>query len=82
LILRESFAVPSDRACVLGNIPRCAAITLIIERAVVCPAGFLTRGVKSDVRDVYAGSERNAEGLDRAVEVLVVQRVFIMPNAS
>ena len=82
LILRKSFRVPSDRACVLRNSPRRAAITLIVERAVVWPAGFLTGGVKTDVRDVYSGSERHAEGLDGAVEVLVVQRVFIVPNAS
>ena len=82
LILRKSFRVPSDRACVLRNIPRSAAVTLIVECAVVCPAGFLTRGVKPDVRDVYSGWERHAEGLDRAVEVLVVQRVFIVPNTS
>ena len=82
LILRKSFRVPSDRASILHNSPRSAAITLIVERAVVCPAGFLTRGVKPDVRDVYSGCERHAEGLDRAVEVLVVQRVFIVPNTS
>jgi len=82
LILRKSLRVPSDRACVLRNIPRCAAITLIVKRAVIRPAGFLTRGVKPDVRDDYSGSERHAERLDRAVEVLVVQRVFIVPDAS
>ena len=82
MILRKSFRVPSNRACILRNIPRCAAITLIVERAVICPAGFLTWGVKPDVRDVYSGSERHVEGLDRAVEVLVVQRVFIVPDAS
>ena len=82
LILRKRFRVPSDRASILHNSPRSATITLIVERAVVWPAGFLTGGVKTDVRDVYSGSERHAEGLDGAVEVLVVQRVFIVPNAS
>ena len=82
LILRNSFRAPSDRASVLNNSPRSAAIALIAERAVVCPAGFLTRGVKPDVRDVYSRCERHAEGLNRAVEVLVVQRVLIVPDAS
>ena len=82
LILRQSFRVPSDRGSVLHNSPGSAAITLVVERAVVCPAGFLTRCVKRDVRDVYAGCEWHAEGLDPAVEVLVVQRVFIMPHTS
>ena len=78
----QSFRVPVIEARVLSNSPRSAAVTLIVERAVVCPAGFLTRGVKPDVDDVYSGSERHAEGLDRAVEVLVIQRVFIVPDAS
>ena len=43
---------------------------------------MLRRCVKADVRDVYSGSNRHAERLDGAIEVLVVQRVFIMPDAS
>jgi hypothetical protein len=82
LILRKSFRVPGDGACVLSNIPRRAAESRISLGAVICPTGFLTRGVKPDVRDVYSGSDRYAERLDRAIEVLVVQRVFIVPNAS
>ena len=38
--------------------------------------------MKPDVADVHSGSERHAEGLDSAIEVLVIQRVFIVPNAS
>ena len=82
LILRKSFRVPSDRASVLHNSPRHAAVTLIVEGAIVCPGGLLARRMKPNVRDVYSGSQRHAEGLDRAVEVLVVQRVFIVPDAS
>ena len=54
LILRKSFRVPCDGACVLGNIPRCAAISLIVKRAIICPARMLNRRMKSDVRDVYS----------------------------
>ena len=82
LILRKRFRAPCDRACVLGNIPRCAAISLAVKRAIICPTGLLNRRVKSDVRDVYSGSERHAERLDRAIEVLVIERVFIVPDAS
>ena len=32
--------------------------------------------------DVYSGSNRHAERLDRAIEVLVVERVFIVPDAG
>ena len=43
---------------------------------------MLNRRMKSDVRDVYSGSNRHAERLDGAIEVLVVERVFIVPDAS
>ena len=58
LILRKSLRVPGDRARVLGNIPWRAAISQVIERAVICPAGLLNRRMKSDVRDVYSWSNR------------------------
>ena len=43
LILRKSFRAPRDRACVLGNSPRSAAIALVIERAIIRPTGLLDR---------------------------------------
>src|SRR6476661_7118049 len=43
---------------------------------------MLRRSVKADVRDVYSGSNRHAERLDRAIEVLVIECVFIVPDAS
>src|SRR6476646_2691165 len=43
---------------------------------------MLRRSVKADVRDVHSGSKRHAERLDRAIEVLVIERVFIVPDAS
>ena len=43
---------------------------------------MLNRRVKADVRDVYSGRDRHAERLDRAIEVLVIERVFIVPDAS
>ena len=82
LILRKRFRVPGDRACVLGNIPRSAAISQVIKRAIICPAGMLDRRVKADVGDVYSGCEGHAERLDRAIEVLVVESVFVVPDAS
>ena len=82
LILRKSFRAPRDRACVLGNIPRSAAISLIIERAIIRPTRLLDRRVKADVGDAYSRPNRHGERLDRAIEVLVVQRVFIVPDAS
>ncbi len=82
LVLRKSFAVPCQRIGTLGRIPRCAAISLIILRAIVCPARLLRRGVKSEVGHVDSGSQRHTEGLDGAIEVFVIERVLIMPDTS
>ena len=78
LILSKSFRAPGDRACVLGNIPRGTAISRISLRAVMCKAGMLRRRMKADVRDGYSGSNRHAEGLDGAIEILIVHGVLIV----
>ena len=80
LILRKRFGVPGDRACVLGNTPWRAAISLVVKGAIICPAGLLNRRMKSNVRDVYSWPNRNAERLDRAIQVLVVESIFIVPD--
>ena len=74
--------LPRNRARVLSNSPRRAAISLVILRAVVCPARFLWRRVKVDVADVNPRSQRHAERLNSAVEVLVIHRVFVMPHTG
>ena len=82
LILRKRFGVPGNRACVLGNTPWRAAVSLAVKGAIVCPGGMLNRRMKSDVGDVYSWPNRHAERLDRAVEVLVVESIFIVPDAG
>ena len=82
LVLRKSFRVPGDRACVLGNIPRRAAVSLTVQRAVVWPTGMLRRRVKSDVIDVNSSSQRHTERLNRAIQIHVIESVLIVPNSS
>ena len=38
--------------------------------------------MKPEVAHRDAASQRHAEGLDRAIEILVIDRVFIMPDAG
>jgi hypothetical protein len=38
--------------------------------------------MKSDVTYVESGPQRHAEGLNRAIEVLVVNGVLVMPHAG
>ena len=37
-------------------------------------------GMKTDVTYVDSGAERHAEGLNRAIEILVVNGVLVMPH--
>src|SRR5213082_1760440 len=43
---------------------------------------MLNRRMKFYVRDVCSGSKRDAKRLDGAIEVLVIERVFVMINAD
>src|SRR5438309_6604459 len=43
---------------------------------------MLNRRVKSDVADVDSRGQRHAERLDRAIKVLVIQGILIVPDAS
>ncbi len=56
LILRKRFAVPGYGITGLSDSPGRAAVTLVIKRAVVCPARFLRRRVKSDVTEIGSGA--------------------------
>lgn len=42
----------------------------------------MKRCMKSDVSDVNSRCQRHAEGLHGAIQVLVIQRVLVMPNSS
>ena len=42
----------------------------------------MRRRMKLDVTDVNSGSQWNAERLDGAIEVLVIERVLIVPYAA
>ena len=80
LIGCERFRAPCNRAGVLSNIPRRAAIALVILGAIVCPTRFLRRRVKSNVADVNPRSQRYTERLNATVEVLVIDGIFVMPH--
>jgi hypothetical protein len=82
LILRERFAVPSDRPTRLSDIPRLAAVTLIVKCTVVCPAGFLRRRVKAHITDVNSRRQRYAERLNAPIEVLIIQGILVVPDPS
>lgn len=81
LVLRKSFAIPSYRAGSLSDIPGSAVVALAVKCAVICPAGVLRRRVESYIADVHSGGQRYTKRLDTAVEVLVVEGIFIVPHS-
>ena len=81
LIGRKSFRAPGDGACVLCNIPWCAAISRVSLGAIVCPTGMLRRGVETNVTYIDSGRQWHTEGLNRAVEVHVKERILIVPDS-
>ena len=78
LILRKRFAVPGYGITRLSDGPGHAAVTLVIKRAVVCPARFLRRRVKSDVTEIGSGAQRHAKGLNAAIEIVIVHGILIV----
>lgn len=43
---------------------------------------MVRRGMKSNVTYVDSGAERHAERLNRAIEILVMNGVLVMPHAG
>src|SRR5439155_3937666 len=81
-IVRKSFRRPSQRIGSLSGSPRSAAKSSVVLCAVICPAGMLRWRVKPDVSDVNSSSQRHAEGLNCAIQVLVIEGILIVPDAS
>ena len=84
LILRKGFAVPNNGGVSLLIIvaPRCAAVPGISLGAIMRETRMLRRHVKSNVTDVDPRSQGHAERLNGPIEVLVIQGVLIVPDAS
>src|SRR4029434_6940010 len=76
------FRVPGYGTRRLSNSPWRAAVTLVVKRAVVWPAGFLRRPLKVDIANVHPGDQGHTERLNSAVEVLVIHGIFVMPHAG
>ena len=80
LVLRERFGVPGYGITGLSDSPWCTAVTLAVKRPVVCPGGVLRRRVKADVTYVNSSCQGHAEGLNRPIQILVVERILIVPH--
>jgi len=81
-ILGKGLAVPYQCARHLVWNPRIVAESCIADGSVVWEPRMVRRGMKSDVTYVDSGRERHAEGLNRAIEILVMNGVLVMPHAG
>jgi hypothetical protein len=83
LIRRKSFRAPRDRGWVGGiSIPWDAAIAGVSYRAIMRKGGMLRWRMKPNVSDIDARSYRHGERLNRPIEVLVIERILIVPHAA
>ena len=81
-ILGQGLAGPGQCARHLVWNPWIVAESCIADGSVVRETRMVRWGMKSDVTYVDSGPERHAEGLNRAIEVLVVNGVLVMPYAG
>src|SRR2546428_3753410 len=79
-VLRKRLAAPSQRAPRYHRCPGGAAVAGVSRGSIVCPSRFLGRRMKPYISD--AASRRDSEGLNRAIQILVIDRVLIVPNSS
>src|SRR6266852_3783479 len=79
-VLRKRLAAPSQRAACYHRCPGNAAVSRVSHRPVVCPSRFLRRRMKTYISD--AASRRHSKRLNRTIQVLVIDRVLVVPNSS
>src|SRR5438128_6520178 len=79
-VLRKRLAAPSQRAPRYHRCPGGAAVARVPHGPIVCPSRFLGRRMKPYISD--AASRRHSKRLNRPIQVLVIDRVFVMPNSS
>ena len=82
LVLREGLRTPAQVAGGLICRPDRVAKSRVPLGSVLSKSRMIERGVKPQAAHRYSASERNANGLDSAIQILVVESVFIMPNAG
>ena len=78
----NGLAVPGHCARHLVWSPWIVAESCIADGSVVRETRMVGRSMKSDVTNVDSGRERHAEVLNRAIEILVMNGVLVMPHAG
>ena len=80
LVLRKGLRTPAQVAGGLIRGPGGVAVSRVSHGSIVGESRMIQRSMKPDIADRDSASQRQTEGLDPAIEILVIDRVFIMPN--
>ena len=81
LVLGKGLRVPAQSARSLVRSPGRVAKSRVSLCSVVWKSRMIRRSVKPKVAHRDPASQRNTEGLNRAIEILVIDGVFIMPDS-
>src|SRR5205823_14990886 len=84
LVFRKGLAVPSGRGETRSEDPGVTAVSSVSLGAIVCKSRMLWRRVEPNVIQYYRREKgvNHFEGLDGAVEVLVIDGVFLVVLAG
>src|ERR1043165_4585421 len=80
LVLGEGLRTPAYGADCLVRGPGSVAESRVPLGSIIGESGMIKRSVKANAGERDRASQGNGEGLDRAVEVLVIDRVLVMPD--
>src|ERR1044071_4576725 len=81
-VLSDGLGTPAQVAGSLVQSPLRVAISRVSLGRVVGKASRITGGVKLEIAYRGSAAQRDRERLDRAIEILVIDRVFVMPYTA
>src|SRR5882762_1277381 len=80
LVLRKGLRAPTQSAAGLIRSPGRVAISRVSEGSIVCKSRRIKRCMKPQVAHRDSASQRHAERLNPTIQILIIDRVLIMPN--
>jgi hypothetical protein len=82
LVLRKGLRAPAQSLAGLTRRPGRIAIPRAVEGSIVCKCRRILRSMKPQVAHRDSASQRHAERLNRAIKILIIDGVLVMPDSS
>src|SRR5205814_242700 len=80
LVLRKGLRAPAYSAGSLIRSPGSVAKSCISRGSIICNSRMIKWRMKPEIAYRDSASQRQTEGLDPTIKILIIDRVFIMPN--